>query len=147
MNALYSLYDALLSIDIPADKAKAVVTAMEQEMSNVLATKTDLQHTELMLRQELVATRDSLKQELTSTRDSLKQEIASVRDSVKQEIFSVRNSLKQEISALDQRISSVEVSLGQKMELMRSSMVIQLGSIVVVGMGVLFAALKLTGTG
>ena len=27
MNALYSLYDALLSINVPADKARAVVDA------------------------------------------------------------------------------------------------------------------------
>lgn len=104
MNALYSLYDALLSIDVPADKAKAVVSAMEQEMSSVLATKSDLQNTQLLLRQELLATRDSLKQEIDGNR----------------------------------------VHLEQKLDLLRSSMTIRLGSMLFVGMGMLFAALKLT---
>lgn len=40
---LYSLYDALVSINVPADKARAVVDAMERDMGTTLATKVDLQ--------------------------------------------------------------------------------------------------------
>jgi hypothetical protein len=40
---LYSLYDALISINVPGDKARAVVDAMERDMLDKLATKTDLQ--------------------------------------------------------------------------------------------------------
>ena len=43
MENLYSLYDALLSINVPAEKARAVVNAMERDMLSKLATKTDLQ--------------------------------------------------------------------------------------------------------
>jgi hypothetical protein len=43
MDHLYSLYDALISINIPGDKARAVVDAMERDMEAKLATKTDLQ--------------------------------------------------------------------------------------------------------
>ena len=43
MNALYSLYDALVSIDVPADKARAVVDAMERDMAAILATKSDIE--------------------------------------------------------------------------------------------------------
>ena len=46
MDFLYSLYDALVSINVPNDKARAVVDAMERDMGNALATlatKTDLQ--------------------------------------------------------------------------------------------------------
>jgi hypothetical protein len=128
MNALYSLYDALVSINVPSDKARAVVSAMEQDMTTVLATKADLGNIQLLLKQELAATRDSLKQEIAATRDSLKQELAGVRDSLKQEIAATRDSLKHE------------------MELLRSSMTIRLGSMLVVAIGLLFAALKLTGS-
>jgi dGTP triphosphohydrolase len=155
MNALYSLYDALVSIAVPADKARAVVTALEQDMTTVLATKADLGNTQLLLRQELVAARDSLKQEIVSVRDSLKQEIVSVRDSLKQEVVSVRDSLKQEIAALaastTQEFASVRHEmdsnrqmLEQKIELLRSSMTIRLGAMLFFGLGLLFAALKLT---
>lgn len=43
MEHLYSLYDALVSIQVPPDKARAVVDAMERDMISKLATKTDLQ--------------------------------------------------------------------------------------------------------
>ena len=39
---LYSLYDALVSINVPSDKARAVVDAMERDMGTTLATKQDL---------------------------------------------------------------------------------------------------------
>jgi hypothetical protein len=82
MSFQLSLYDALVSIDVPADKARAVVDAMERDMGATLATKTDI----LML----------------------------------QQTFNLR------------------------MELLRSSMTVRLGSIQVVAAGLLFAALKLT---
>src|SRR3990167_8359776 len=52
MDYLYSLYDALVSINVPNDKARAVVDAMERDMGMTIATKSDLQ----LLRQELIAT-------------------------------------------------------------------------------------------
>jgi hypothetical protein len=49
MNYLYSLYDALVSINVPSEKARAVVDAMERDMGTTLATKQDLQ----LLKQEM----------------------------------------------------------------------------------------------
>jgi hypothetical protein len=43
MNYLYSLYDALVSISVPSDKARAVVDAMERDMGTTLATKQDIE--------------------------------------------------------------------------------------------------------
>lgn len=43
MENLYSLYDALISINVPADRARAVIDAMERDMLSKVATKTDLQ--------------------------------------------------------------------------------------------------------
>jgi hypothetical protein len=39
------LYDAFVSIDVPSDKAWAVVDAMERDMGTTLATKQDLEMT------------------------------------------------------------------------------------------------------
>jgi hypothetical protein len=77
-----TLYDALLSIAVPADKARAVIDALERDMGSTLATTQD--------------------------------------------------------------IRLLEQKLEQKIELLQSSMTIRLGSILVVAMGLLFAALKLT---
>ena len=43
MDYLYSLYDALVSINVPNDKARAVVDAMVRDMGTTIATKSDLQ--------------------------------------------------------------------------------------------------------
>jgi hypothetical protein len=104
MNSLYSLYDALVSIDIPSERARAVVDAMERDMTSVLATKSDLAALQLMLKQDIDAKHALLGQEIASLRDSFE----------------------------------------YRMELMRSSMTVRLGSMQMVGLGLLFAALKLT---
>lgn len=115
MNALYSLYDALVSVNVPIDKARAVIDALEHDMSTQLATKSDLAAAQLLLRQEIGSVRDSLRSDLAATQLLLKQEIGGVRDSLRQD-----------------------------MEILRNAMTVRLGSIMVVGMGLLFAALKLT---
>lgn len=53
MENLYSLYDALISINVPADRARAVVDAMERDMFPKLATKTDLAYTRELLAKDM----------------------------------------------------------------------------------------------
>jgi hypothetical protein len=86
---LYSLYDALISINVPNDKARAVVDAMERDMATTMATKADLQ----LLTQEL------------------KSGISLVR---------------------------------KDMEILSTNMSVRLGSMLMLGLGLLFAGLKLT---
>ncbi|WP_145009817.1 hypothetical protein [Pseudomonas oryzihabitans] len=49
MKSGFALYQALRSIDVPDDKATAVVDAMESDMQTHLATKADLAQLELKL--------------------------------------------------------------------------------------------------
>jgi hypothetical protein len=109
MDYLYSLYDALVSIHVPNDKARAVVDAMERDMGTTMATKTDLQ----LLRQELLSS--------LASRD----ELAALRTDF--------GELRQD-SAL----------IRKEMELLSSTLTIRLGSMLMLGLGLLFAALKLT---
>jgi len=95
---LYSLYDALVSINVPNDKARAVVDAMERDMGTTIATKADLQ----LLRQEM-ATRVDIAE--------LRQDNALIR---------------------------------KDMEILSTTMTVRLGSMLMIGLGLLFAALKLT---
>lgn len=104
MNAQLSLYDALVSINIPGDKARAVVTALEQEMTAVLATKSDLEQLRLAAKSDLDHLRQATKTDLEHLRQLLTQKIDSSRDTI----------------------------------------IVKLGSMMVIGMGLLFAALKLT---
>jgi len=90
---LYSLYDALVSINVPNDKARAVVDAMERDMATTIATKSDLQ----LLRSEL-----------------------------HQECVLIRK---------DMEIMAATIS---------TNIIVRTGSMLVVAIGLLFAALKLT---
>jgi len=53
LNYLYSLYDALVSINVPSDKARAVVDAMERDMGSTLATKQDLEFHTLATKKDI----------------------------------------------------------------------------------------------
>ena len=100
MDYLYSLYDALTSINVPNDKARAVVDAMERDMGTVIATKSDLQ----LLRQELRESNALIRKDM--------------------EILSGR--------------------IDNRMDILSTTMTIRLGSMLMMGLGLLFAALKLT---
>lgn len=65
MDYLYSLYDALVSINVPTDKARAVVDAMERDMATTIATKSDLQLLRAELHQECALIRKDM--EIMST--------------------------------------------------------------------------------
>ena len=55
MSVVYSLYDALVSIHVPTEKARAVIDAMEREMMNKVATKSDLAHVQELLSRDIQA--------------------------------------------------------------------------------------------
>lgn len=74
MNYLYSLYDALVSISVPSDKARAVVDAMERDMSTALATKQDL----LLLKQEIESRYTLLDQKIDTLRGDMTRDLAAL---------------------------------------------------------------------
>lgn len=128
MDYLYSLYDALISINVPGDKAPAVVDAMERDMASTIATKTDLQ----LLRQELLVAMSVL-----ATRAELGTEVGTVRAEV--------GTLRGEVGALRSGVATLrqDVLLIRKdLELLSSQFTVRLGAMLAVGLGLLFAALR-----
>lgn len=115
MNYLYSLYDALVSISVPSDKARAVVDAMERDMGTTLATKQDL--LPLATREDLLATKQDLQ--------LLKQYIDSRCTLLDQKIDTLRGDMTRDLAALDLRLT------------------IKLGSMLFVGFGLVIAAIRL----
>ena len=71
MEGLYSLYDALIGINVPTERARAVVSALERDMDTKLATKADLKHLELLLSRDIHALEERLRLEMTSQVQSL----------------------------------------------------------------------------
>ncbi len=120
---LYSLYDALVSINVPNDKARAVVDAMERDMGTTIATKSDLQ----VLQHATKADLQLLRQELLTAMSQFvtKDELQAVRADIV--------GLRQD-NAL----------IRKDLELLSTTMTVRLGSMLMLGLGLLFAALKLT---
>lgn len=98
MSYLYSLYDALVSIAVPPDKARAVVDAMEHDMGTTLATKPDLEI--------------------------------------------LRRDLENRFALLDQRIDSAKTELELKIDAQEFRMTVKLGSMLVLGFGLVLTALR-----
>jgi hypothetical protein len=72
------MYDALVSINVPENKAKAVIDAMEREMMDKLATKSDIQ----LVRQEMSSMKDSLSKDIQSLDFKVKADLAELKHSM-----------------------------------------------------------------
>ena len=92
MNYLYSLYDALVSINVPSEKARAVVDAMERDMGTTLATKQDLEVLRL----------------------ANKQDFALVRQELRQDIQLLKQEMDSRFAIVDQRFETLELRLTVK---------------------------------
>jgi hypothetical protein len=71
---LYSLYDALVSIAVPSDKARAVVDAMERDMGTTLATKQDLE----LLRRDMENRFVLVEQKIDTLRNDVARDFAAL---------------------------------------------------------------------
>jgi hypothetical protein len=133
MSYLYSLYDALVSINVPSDKARAVVDAMERDMLTQLAGKSDLENLRL-----------AGKADLENMRLANKSDLDNMRLASKSDLENFCLSVRADIDALGARIEALRQEGRLELEVIRSSMTIRLGSMLVVCLSLLFAALKLT---
>lgn len=146
MDFLYSLYDALVSINVPNDKARAVVDAMERDMATTLATKQDL----LVTGKDLQA----VSKDVQAVRIELKQDVAALRT----ELQAVKAELKQDVAALRTELQAVKAELKQEVAALRTelkqdlargfaeqqlTLTLRLGSMLAIWTGLLFAGLKL----
>jgi hypothetical protein len=94
-------YDALVSIAVPPDKARAVVDAMEHDMGTTLATKQDLEFQTLATRKDLEIVRLAMKQDFEILRAETKQSIDGLRADMQQTI----ELLKRDIAAQDYKLT------------------------------------------
>jgi hypothetical protein len=121
MSYLYSLYDALVSIAVPPDKARAVVDAMEHDMGTTLATKPDLENLRL----------------------ASKQDLEMLRRDMESGFAILRRDMENRFALLDQKIVSVKSQLELKIDAQEFRMTVKLGSMMVVGFGLVLAAMRL----
>ena len=75
MSFQFSLYDALVSVDVPPDKARAVIDALESDMGATLATKADVR---LLLR-DIDQLRKDVERDLELLRSSMTVRLGSIQ--------------------------------------------------------------------
>jgi len=90
--------EVLERADVPPSQARAIVRAIEIELtgaSETLATKHDI----LLLKREISELRGELKTEISAVRGELKAEMSAVRGELRAEISGLRGELRAEIHA------------------------------------------------
>ncbi len=115
MEHLYTLYDALVSINVPSGTARQVVQAMERDMTGELATKSDLQN----VRNDLHNSVERCRLELHTDIDRLRQETKADIDLLRQETNSEFASVRHEIGLLRQETNSEFASVRHEIGLLR----------------------------
>jgi hypothetical protein len=75
MSFQFSLYDALVGIDVPPERARAVVDALERDMGATLATKSDIQ----LLKQEINHLRQDVERDMELLRASMTVRLGSIQ--------------------------------------------------------------------
>ena len=139
---LYSLYDLLVSINVPNDKARAVIDAMERDMATTIATKLDLQLLQQATRADLQLLRQETKADLQQFRQETKADLQQLRQETRADLQQLRQETSADIVELRQDNALVRKDL----EILSTTMTVRLGSMLMLGLGLLFAALKLTGS-
>jgi hypothetical protein len=136
---LYSLYDALVSINVPSDKARAVVDAMERDMGTTLATKQDLEHHRLVTKQDLEFTRLATKQDL----EVLKLDLASLRRDLENRIEGLERDLEGRFALVGQRFVSLEARLKDQIDTQTLRMTVRFGLMLFAGLGLALGVVRL----
>jgi len=75
MSFQFSLYDALVSVDVPPDKARAVIDALESDMGATLATKADVR----LLQRGIDQLRKDVERDLELLRSSMTVRLGSIQ--------------------------------------------------------------------
>jgi len=147
---LYSLYDALVSINVPNDKARAVVDAMERDMATHLATKTDLDSLRLATKADVDLLRHETTSGFAAARKDLETGLALVRRDMDAGFDALRAEFRGEIAGVRKDIESqgaelrLDIALLRKdMEAQGSQIVIRLGALIVVVAGLMLGAMQL----
>lgn len=115
MSVVYSLYDALVSINVPDDKARAVIDALEREMMDRLATKAEL---------------ENLRTEMKAGFSASRNETGSEFKLVRQEISAMGTSLSKDLQI---QMAALQNSLTIRLGLMMASMIAAATALVSLG--------------
>jgi ribosome recycling factor len=112
MGVVYSMYDALVSINVPTEKAKAVINAMERDMMDKIATKSDVENLRLATKTDVENLRLATKADVENLRLASKADLEHVREILSRDMQAMRADMAYKIEKLESRLV---IRLGQMM--------------------------------
>jgi hypothetical protein len=115
LNSKLSLYDALLGANVPADRARAVVEALEHEMYTVLATKTDLAAQAQLFNERLERLRAEIFGDLAREVGALRLELQAGDAALRDEMRAMGASLREEMRCSFDELRAVDASIRDEM--------------------------------
>ena len=145
MDFLYSLYDALVSINVPNDKARAVVDAMERDMATHLATKVDLDALRFATKSDIELLRHDMDAGFALLRKDLDVGLAAVRKDMDTGLATVRKDMDTGLAAVRKDMDAGLALVRSDMDALASRIVIRLGALIVAVAGLLLGAIQLGG--
>ncbi len=122
MDYLYSLYDALVSINVPNDKARAVVDAMERDMGTTIATKVDLQAMSAATKADIQALSAATKADIQALGAATKADIQALSAATKADIQALSTATKADIQTLSTATKAETQSLRAEIQSLRADM-------------------------
>lgn len=165
MNSKLTLYDALVSINVPGDQARAVVEALEHEMYTALATKADLAHQAQLfserlerlrleiradrlediatLRAEIAAGDGSLGEAIRAGDGSLLDEMRAMRDELRGEIKAVDTALRAEMQAGFRKLEASDAAIRVEIAQLATNLTVRMGVGLAAVVGLVISAQQL----
>jgi type VI protein secretion system component VasF len=117
VSVVYTLYDALVSINVPDDKAKAVIDAMERDLFAQVVTRTEFTAEMKLLRQEI----STMQQLLSRDIQALDTQLRGLRDSTSKDIESIRNSTGKDAESLKSSVVAFRSDVGTQLQSFKDS--------------------------
>ena len=105
MSVVYSLYDALVSINVPNDKAKSVIDALEREMMDKIATKTDIDNLRVATKADIDNLRVATSADIDNLRVATSADIDNLRVATKADFDHLRVATKADIEHVRELLS------------------------------------------
>jgi len=128
------------------EQAKVMSEVLDSNVSP-LATRSELQSMEKVLRGEIQAVEIALRGEIQNVEKTLRSEIQTVEKTLRIEIQNVETSLRSEIQMVEKtlrtEIKNLDHNIRQEMLLLEQRMVIKLGGMMVLSLGLLTTLTKL----
>lgn len=131
MKSPLALHEALLQAQVPPIAAEKAASALEQDMSTVLATKQDLQHFGELIRRDIADLRGEFKSDINALRTELKGDLNDLRTETQTGLLILRHDMVRGDDQLRHEMQQGFASIHNDMARLGNTLLIKLSGVMV----------------